>query len=80
MNYNDLTDEEKAKLHAAGSPEKLLELARAEGRELSDEELEQVAGGWTDKSTPCPYCGAAPTYVDPIGLRYCKNCGKHGGF
>ena len=50
MNFEDLTDEQKAKAQACKTPEEILALAKHEGYELSDEELEGVAGGWGD---PC---------------------------
>lgn len=53
MEYNDLTEEQKEKARACKTPEELVALAREEGVELSDEQLEVVAGGaWND----CNYC------------------------
>lgn len=50
-----LTDEQKKKVEAAQSPEELLALAKEEGYELSQDQLEAVAGGkWC--FTQCPYC------------------------
>lgn len=46
MKYENLTDEQKAKIADAQSPEELLELAKEEGYELSDDELEAISGGW----------------------------------
>ena len=43
---------EKAK---GKSTDELLALAQEEGIELSDEQLEQVSGGWVGVS--CPSCG-----------------------
>ena len=51
MNFNDLTEEQKAKARACRTPEDMLALAKEEGYELSDAELEEVSGGWGD---PCP--------------------------
>jgi hypothetical protein len=45
MNFEDLTPEQQAKAKGCKTPEELLELAKAEGYELSDDELEDVAGG-----------------------------------
>ena len=46
MDFNDLTDEQKAKARACARPEDILALAKEEGYELSDEELEGVSAGW----------------------------------
>ena len=55
MNFDDLTDGQKAKARAAKTPEEILALAKEEGYELSDDELEAVSGGWcvTDCSNDC---------------------------
>lgn len=45
MEFEDLTPEQQAKAKACESPEELLALAKEEGYELSDEELESVSGG-----------------------------------
>ena len=49
MNFEDLSDELKAKAKACNTPEELLALAQEEGYELNDEELEAISGGhgWT---------------------------------
>jgi len=50
MGFENLTDEQKAKAQACKTPEEILALARDEGYELSDEELDSVVGGagWFD--------------------------------
>ena len=45
MEFKDLTPEQQAKARACTTPEELLALAKAEGYELSDDELEAVSGG-----------------------------------
>ena len=45
MNYDDLTPELKEKAKACVTAAELVELAKAEGIQLSDDELEAVAGG-----------------------------------
>ena len=47
MNFDELnlTDEQKAKARACQTPEELLALAREEGYNLSDDELEAISGG-----------------------------------
>ena len=45
MDFNDLNPELSEKAKACKTPDELLELARQEGYELSDEQLEVTAGG-----------------------------------
>ena len=61
MNFEDLTPELKEKAIACKTPEELLELARQEGIDLTDEQLESISGGgW--KVPGCPD-DTAGTYV-----------------
>ena len=50
MNYHDLTPEQMEKARACKTPEDILALAKEEGYELSEDELEAVSGGldWED--------------------------------
>ncbi|MBQ9003523.1 MAG: Nif11-like leader peptide family natural product precursor [Eggerthellaceae bacterium] len=45
MNIDDLTPEQKEKVLACKTPEELLALAKQEGYELSEEQLEDISGG-----------------------------------
>lgn len=45
MDFMSLTPEQQAKARACKTPEELLALAREEGIELSDDELQAVSGG-----------------------------------
>lgn len=45
MDFNDLSPELQEKAQACTTTEELIELAKSEGIELSDEDLEKVAGG-----------------------------------
>ena len=45
MDFNDLTEEQKAKVRACSTPEELVALARNEGIELTDEQLDDLSGG-----------------------------------
>ena len=66
MDFNDLTEEQKAKALACASPEEMLALAREEGQELSLDELDGASGGWGeaecgDKTVaPCQYTAPHP--------------------
>lgn len=59
MEFKDLTPEQMEKAKACKTPEDILALAKEEGYELSDDQLQAVAGGsWTcDQYKPDP-CGA----------------------
>ena len=49
MNFEDLKNPElQEKLKSAKTPEDILALAKEEGYELDDGQLEAVAGGWGD--------------------------------
>ena len=75
MNNDSLTPEfrEKAKGKTA---EEIVALAREEGIELSDEQLERVSGGWNGRE--CPNCGSMNVF-DIFGSEdltfVCKDCG-----
>ena len=45
MKFEDLTPEQQEKAKACKSVEEMLALAREEGYELSDDELETIGGG-----------------------------------
>ena len=74
-----LTDEQKKKVEAAQTPEELLALAKEAGYELSEEQLESVAGGkWCTKD--CPFCSHGPCHEEctkyfPCG-DYCASYSK----
>ena len=54
MNFDDLSAETKAKLLECKSPEEILELAKSEAIELTDEQIEGISGGDTWDPIPCP--------------------------
>ena len=68
MNYEELSDELKEKAKACKTPEDLLALAKAEGVELGDADLESIAGGepWACGNYNCsdfdPYENAYYSY------------------
>ena len=67
-----MTDQKKVM-----TPEEILEAAKGEGYELSDDELEMVAAGgeWTNEA--CPNCGHTGTmYCPGTGVSRCGKCGS----
>ena len=81
-----LTEEQIAKVKACKSHDELLQLAKEEGVELTQEQLEAVNGGICT-STPtfvCPDCGSKDVSYyyneNSIACWYsvtCKKCGRH---
>jgi len=74
-----LTPEQIEKVQACKSQEELLQLARQEGIELNDEQLEAVSGGCSEDPF-CPKCGAPFSKVKhcvthPEYDWQCKKCG-----
>ena len=86
MENKDLTPDQLEKALACKTPEELLELAKSEGYELSEDELSAISGGesWTAAKTVvmCPRCGSHNVYVfskvQPNGRRdcVCNDCHK----
>ena len=55
MDFENLTEEQRQKARACRTTEEILALAKEEGMELTDEQLEGVAGGWGGGSEDnCP--------------------------
>ena len=80
MKYQDLTEEQKGRIADAKSPEEILEMAKAEGYELTDGELEKISGGnfWIDEYW-CPECGSHDVGVYKNSKTgNCHSCGYEG--
>ena len=77
MDYKDISPELREKAKGLSGDE-LLKLAKDEGVELTDELLEQVAGGasgiWGG-GNECPHCSVELKYVADDTLE-CPNCGR----
>ena len=58
MNFDSLTAEQKEQVRNCKTPEEILALAKEEGYELSDEEIEGISGGgfWCSdmSASDCP--------------------------
>lgn len=83
----ELTEERIAKMKQCSTPEELVALAREEGIELTDGQLEAISGGtdykpyWTPQ---CPRCGSHKTSFYPDSLKTlacaCDDCGYQWEF
>ena len=87
-----LTEEQIAKVKACKNQEEMLAVAKEEGIELTEEQLEAVSGGACTatpaKPTVCPYCGtdkimpveARDANKSGCPIKYysciCKKCGS----
>jgi hypothetical protein len=79
-----LTEEQIAKVKACKNHEELLAIAKAEGIQLTDEQLAAISGGGACSvvsdigdylnTNDCPKCGCND-YELKNGMRKCKKCG-----
>ena len=72
-----LTEEQIKKVEACKNANEILALAKTEGVELTDEQLEAVNGG-TCFGDVCPKCGSDDTktlFLDYSHGIECRNCG-----
>ena len=77
MEFKDLTPEQQEKANACTSASELLEFVKNEGIELSDEDLDKVAGGWDSDSYPVVYhCANQIRVPEGGGTVYCPACGQ----
>ena len=80
MSFKDMSPEIQEKIKACQTPEEVLELAKEEGYELAEEELEQISGGisWSTSEYKCPNCanGMLKKQTQPDGseLYVCNSC------
>ncbi len=73
MKFQDLTAEQKEQIAKCTTLEEIMALAQAEGIELEDQELEQIAGGdW--RGHQCPKCGSYDVEMTTTGP-ICDKCG-----
>ena len=73
-----LTEEQIAKVKACKNQEDILKLAKEEGIELTNEQLEAVSGGGC--SEHCPKCGSKNLWTNRAPMRetyysvVCRDC------
>lgn len=62
MEFKDLTSDQQEKARNCKSAEELIDLAKQEGYELSDDELSAIAGGsmWTCNDQSCSHYDPEP--------------------
>ena len=73
-----LTEEQIKKARECKTVDEILALAKAEGIELNDEQLEAINGGCSVAVYTCPQCGSGDISVTKIPLVdycVCKSCG-----
>lgn len=81
MDINTLTEEQRAKARACTTSDELIQFAKEEGVELTDEQLKSISGGgiWSDDeptNTPpvCPFCRHSGTLEFRPDEVWCSNC------
>lgn len=75
--FKGLSDEQIAKVKACKNQEEILALAKAEGIELSEEQLEAVSGGCNTANKKCPQCNG-DARIESDGMYtvcICPRCG-----
>ncbi len=79
-----LSEEQIKKVEACKSSEEILNLAKAEGVELNEEQLAAVSGGGCSNTMKCPECGSKNIKQisknvngNPMSKLYkCRDCGR----
>lgn len=79
-----LNEEQIEKVRNAKNADELLALAKEEGFELSNEQLEAINGGCGPSNMPdewymdCPYCAGGKGTLEKLAddVYKCKNCGN----
>ena len=78
--FKGLTEEQIAKAKACKNSDELLQLAKAEGVELNEEQLAAVSGGGCFSTMRCPYCKSEDVFQKndntAVGYWECHKCGK----
>ena len=75
-----LTEEQIKKVEMCKNYEEIIALAKAEGFELNDEQLEAVSGGGCSRSIPkCPNCGSSDVQMQLLEANtkdyfICRTC------
>ncbi len=81
MDMSRFTESQIAKAKACKDQNELMELAKSEGIELADEDLDAIAGGsWepNDKKLYHKTCGTEVYWASPARQYRCPKCNKEG--
>lgn len=81
MDMSRFTESQIAKAKACKDQNELMELAKSEGIELADEDLDAIAGGsWepNDKKYYHKTCGTEVYWASPARQYRCPKCNKEG--
>ena len=78
-----LSEEQIAKIRECNNTEEVLAIAKEEGIELTDEQLEAVSGGCSKETVRCPNCGSTNLTKRAVGVAHrvsgyrftCNDCG-----
>ncbi len=71
-----LSEEQIAKIRECKTSDEILALAKEEGVELTDEQMEAVSGGAVlCKTNKCPNCGSKNYVQEWSHHYYCLDCG-----
>ena len=79
MDIKDLSPEQLEKVKACDGADELIALAKSEGVELTDEQLEKVAGGWETAGSYviCTQCNKKVYWDKSVDEpEFCPWCGK----
>jgi transposase-like protein len=78
--FKGLSEEQIARIKECKNQEEVLKLAKEEGVELSEEQLEAVSGGVCSTTpTHCPFCGSNDFAVASANITTTTYCCFHCG-
>ena len=81
MRTQDMAPEQIEEAKKLATPEEMLAYARDNGIDLTDDEMDSIAGGYdsdsdSGKEKACPYCGSTKINTrNPLAYE-CTKCGK----
>ncbi len=77
MRTQDMTPEQIEEAKKLATPEQMLAYARDNGIDLTDDEMDSIAGGYgSGEAIVCPYCGSTDINTRVKEAYECRACGK----